>query len=78
MAPGLWNKVKGVFGRIGRGISHIARKTYDIAKNVVPGVINKVSGVVNAFGGNPDNKYLNKASDISNKLAKAGDVVFGS
>lgn len=78
MAPGFWSKAKGFFGRVGRGIAATARKVYDIAKNVAPTVFNKASGVLNAFGANPDNKFLNTAKDITSKTAKAGDVLFGS
>ena len=73
---GMWSKVKGVFGRIGRGIKNVATKAYDWISNnrdkiqqgadVLKGAVNN-----NKFSGGVDSTlgYLDKGMDIGRKLA---------
>jgi len=41
---GFWSKVKGVFGRIGKGIKNVATKGY----NIVRGVAQKFAPIIGA------------------------------
>ena len=73
---GLWNKVKGVFSRIGSGIKNIATKGY----NVVRGVASKFApmigaAVTGAFTGDPMSGYKagQTVSNIANMLPRAPD-----
>ena len=65
-----WNKVKGVFGRIGKGVkkgvgwvADKAKKAYGWAKENIPKIADTARKVLNVL---PQNKYTDKAKDIVN------------
>ena len=63
---GFWGKVKGVFGRIGKGIKNVATKAYNwITDN--KDKIKNVAGVVNDATGGKYSGQMDKAADLFNK-----------
>ena len=82
MAPGLWNKVKGVFGRIGHGIAHAAKGVYNWVKNgnaqnaINQGrqALNVLQQVNEAVGGDNNNRVIQGA----NKFLNTGERVVGA
>ena len=73
---GLWNKVKGVFSRIGSGIKNVATKTY----NTVKGIAGKFApiigaGVSTALTGDPMSGYKagQTVQNVANMLPRAPD-----
>lgn len=79
---GFWGKVKGVFGRIGKGIKNVATKAYDW----ISGNKDKIKDVANTlnenFGGQNKDKFqgwIDKGSQGVDKgldFAKRGaDVI---
>ena len=67
---GLWNKVKGVFSRIGSGIKNFATKTYDWLTNNKDKIKNAANTLNEQFGGKyKDNisNYIDKGSNLADK-----------
>ena len=60
---GLWNKVKGVFSRIGSGIKNFATKTYDWLTNNKDKIKDTANVLNEKFGG----QYKDKINDIITK-----------
>ena len=73
---GLWNKIKGVFSRIGNGIKNVATKGY----NIVKGVASKFAPIVGAgvstlLTGDPMSGYKagKTVQNVANMLPRAPD-----
>lgn len=72
---GFWSKVKGVFGRIGRGIKNVASKVYNVGKGVVSKFGPMIgAGISTALTGDPTTgmKIGKAAQGIANMLPNAG------
>ena len=63
---GFWSKVKGVFGRIGKGIKNVATKAY----NWITDNKDKIKQATDTFNSVTNDKYKNytdKGQDYLNK-----------
>ena len=67
---GFWSKVKGVFGRIGKGIKNVATKAYDWISGNKDKIKDVAQTLNDNFGGANKDKYqgwIDKGSQVTDK-----------
>ena len=75
---GLWNKVKGVFSRIGNGIKNFATKTYDWLTNNKDKIKDTANTLNEKFGGKYQdriNDFINKGSNLTDKATDILSII---
>ena len=73
---GFWSKVKGLFGRVGRGIKNVATKVYNVGRGAIAKFGPAIGAAIStAFTGDPSSgaKIGGVASKIANFLPRAPD-----
>ena len=67
---GFWSKVKGLFGRVGRGIKNVATKAYDW----ISGNRDKIQKGIDTFNDITKGKYTDYTNKGTGYLDKGMDI----